>query len=214
MIAAVVPVKNEQGLPGFVHQVAAWVDNVWVVSDDKELPYEGIQDHARGVNVKAGFGSLGESIALGLRYANYEGVKRVVTIDAGWSHQPHDIPRLIAQDADVVIGSRFCPGGRHEGPWWRSVASQLYGRACTWRTHHRVSDWTSGFRAYSPAAVAVIAAHTLISKRHACQAEFLQVCLDAGLTVREVPITYRVMPGSTMNRQAAIEAFRLWKSFA
>lgn len=202
MIVAVIPVKDEPEIDEFEEEVAEWVDHVTVVDDSIGRP----DKHLFGLN------SLGDSLQLGL--AAHAGSHRVVTLDAGWSHDPRYIQDLVAVDADVVVGSRFCPGGHHEGPWWRSLASRLYGRACAYTTGYKVRDWTSGYRAYSPAAIRAITSHELVSKRHACQAEFLQVCLDAGLTVREIPITYRVMPGSTMSWAAAREAVRLWWSFA
>lgn len=205
MIAALIPVKDESAIKAFVIAVGAWVDRVVVVDDSTETIY--------GTDAMSfiGRGSLGGSLQDGLVHLGR--ALRVVTIDAGWAHDPRDIPRLLKKNADVVIGSRFCPKGRHEGPWWRSAASRSYAWACSWVTGYRVKDWTSGFRAYSPAAVRVISRHKLVSKRHACQAEFLKVCLDAGLTVAEVPISYRVMPGSTMNQAAAVEACKLWWSF-
>lgn len=193
MIAAVIPCKDEPDIASFVFNVQGYVDRVIVVDDSENRPL----GHLPGA------GSLAGSVLKGLQFCNeYD---RVVTIDAGGSHDPAEIPYLLEESADVVIGSRFTPGGIHQGPWWRQFGSRSYGRAWQIRTGQPIEDWTSGFRVYSRRALYAVQGPVWAS-RHAFQAEILNRALQADCTVVEVPITYSVMPGSTFGWSTAREA--------
>lgn len=197
-VTALIPVKDEPDLGPFLREVRHHVTQVCVVDDSRvwgDLP---------GVFHLTGAGSLGGSLLSGLHY--WHESDRVVTIDAGWSHDPDEIPYLLADTADVVIGSRFCPGGVHEGPWWRRSGSQAYARAWQLRTGQSIQDWTSGFRAYSHPALQALHGFQSTTRGHGVQAEILHYLLDLGFTVSEVPITYRVMPGSTLSWPVVREA--------
>lgn len=193
MIAAVIPVKDEPDIESFVAGVRGYVDRVIVVDDSVNRPL----GHVRGA------GTLAGSVLKGLQVCNE--CDRVVTIDAGGSHDPAEIPYLLEQSADVVIGSRFCEGGVHAGPQWRRLGSRMYGRAWQLRTGQSIADWTSGFRVYSRRAVYAVQG-PVWARRHAFQAEILNRALQADCTVAEVPITYEVKPGSTFGWPAAREA--------
>lgn len=184
---AVIPVKDEPDIETFKASVRHYVDEVVVVQG----------------------GTLGHDLRYGLQFgANRD---RVVTIDAGGSHDPADIPWMLEQHEDVVIGSRFCPGGHHGGPRSRRWGSRIYGLACVLATGNGIRDWTSGYRVYSPRAVKAILAADITADRHAVQAEMLRAAIQAGCTVTETPIHYQVMPGSTFNRKAAAEAITVWR---
>ncbi len=118
----------------------------------------------------------------------------IVHIDAGGSHDPADVyPMLeLAEEGfDVVIGSRFVRSGEHHGPWRRRVTSRLAAAALNLISLQDISDWTSGYRVYSPKARAAIKAHTFTTTGHAWQIEALWVCLQAGCRIVEHPIVYR-----------------------
>ncbi len=94
---------------------------------------------------------LGTAYVAGFRWAIDRGYESVVEMDADLSHDPADVPRLLhrLQDADLVVGSRYVPGGRIQN-WGLlrrllSLAGNLYARA--W-LGYEVRDSTSGFRAY------------------------------------------------------------------
>lgn len=118
----------------------------------------------------------------------------VAHIDAGGSHDPADLyPMLdLAEEGfDVVIGSRFCPRGQHLGTWRRKVTSRLASSALNLISLADIADWTGGYRVYSPAARAILAAHEFTTSGHAWQIESLWVLRQAGMRVVEHPITYR-----------------------
>lgn len=118
----------------------------------------------------------------------------VVHIDAGGSHDPYAVGPMLdiaAKGVDCVIGSRFCEGGEHHGPWKRRFTSRLASRALNAISFNtEIHDWTSGFRVYSPAAREVLAKHTFKMQGHAWQIEALWQIRAAGLRVAEFPIVY------------------------
>ena len=100
---------------------------------------------------RAGKLGLGSALAAAMQRAIEGQYRLLVTLDADWSHPPSCLPQLVAaaENAEVVLGSRYCPGGRVEGwPWLRRVAS----RANNWLAHHLagipVSDSSGNLRAY------------------------------------------------------------------
>lgn len=199
----VIPTRNEDQ-SAVDAMVEASPKVTTIVVDDSEPPLRDVAHVLRGT------GSLAGAILEGFRFAKEYHFSRCVIIDAGGSHDLADIPRMEAVDADVVIGSRFAPGGTHNGSWWRSVGSRVAARAFNLRYRTHIHDWTSGYRVYSDKAVAAILEAGPQCKRHAIQAEILAICIDAGLTVREVPITYTVGSGSTFSRKAVAEIIHLW----
>lgn len=177
---------------------------------------EAVRELARGpheVNLieRAGKQGLGTAYVAGFAWAIERGYTIVVEMDADLSHDPGDVPRLIAalDAADLVIGSRYVPGGRIEN-WsavrrWLSLAGNLYARL--W-LGFKVMDSTSGFRAYKVAALRAQDLTKLRSEGYAFQIEMTRRLHRSGATIREVPITFveRVQGRSKMSRRIVIEA--------
>ena len=139
----------------------------------------------------------------------------IVHVDAGGSHAMFDIQQVIDAtrhgNADVVIGSRFVQGGSHDGGWKHRTLSKTAARISNLVSRVDVQDWTSGLRGYSQAARLAIQEHSFVCDGHAWQIEALDVCLRAGLTVREVPISYR--PSSSQrNLGRTLEAAKAWRA--
>jgi dolichol-phosphate mannosyltransferase len=138
----------------------------------------------------------------------------VVEMDADLSHDPADIPQLLAalSQAELVVGSRYIAGGRIEN--WSlmrralSRAGNAYARLWFgWG----VRDATSGFRAYRAGALRAAGLDTLRSDGYAFQIEMVFRTLRARLRVREVPITFveRLGGRSKLSRRIVLEA--LWR---
>ena len=132
-------------------------------------------------------------------------------MDADLSHDPADVPRLLqrVQDADLVIGSRYVPGGRIKN--WGTIrkalsrGGNLYARA--W-LGFEVKDATSGFRAYRTPVLEDEDLDSLRSEGYAFQIELTRrVHLRDGAIV-EIPITFveRVRGSSKMSRSIVAEA--------
>lgn len=136
---------------------------------------------------------LGRSYVEAYRTAMAAGYSRVVQMDADLSHDPRYLTVLLraAESADVVIGSRYCPGGgvRH-WPVARLLMSRcanVYIRAAT---HLATHDSTSGYRCYTRRALASIPLDQIKSTGFAFQVEMTSCARSAGLRIVEVPIVF------------------------
>jgi len=146
------------------------------------------------VLVRRGRRGLGTAILEGVAEAGRRGFEVVVNIDADLSHDPADIPRLVAAvdgpgGADMVIGSRRVRGGRTVGwPLSRHVASRLVGWFTRWVLRVPVRDPSSGFRAMRLAALGRLEGP--FARGYAFHEDLLWRLHRAGGRVAEVPITF------------------------
>jgi dolichol-phosphate mannosyltransferase len=152
-VTVVVPAKDEEGLVGdIVDEVKPYADEVLVVDGhSRDRTRDIAAAHGARVILDGGRGK-GDALRLALKEARTE---IVVFIDADGSHDPRDIPRLVApiqaSDADLVIGSRG-KGGSDElhgtiDQFIRYVGSQLIMLAINYRWNVRLTDSQNGFRA-------------------------------------------------------------------
>jgi dolichol-phosphate mannosyltransferase len=154
---------------------------------------------------------LGPAYLSGFRYALGEGAALVIEMDADFSHQPHHVPALIdaAREADVVVGSRYVPGGavRDWGP-----VRRLVSRAGCWYARTvlgvQVRDLTGGFKCFRREVLTSLDLSAVRSRGYAFQVELTYRALVAGFRVREVPITFqeRRVGRSKMSRRIILEA--------
>ena len=157
---------------------------------------------------------LGPAYLAGFRHALADGADLVLEMDCDFSHDPNDVPRLVAAagDADVVLGSRYVAGGgvRNWGLLRRviSAGGSWYARVLL---QVRVRDLTGGFKCYRRAVLEAIDLDAVHSKGYAFQIETTYRALRAGFTVVEVPITFsdREAGGSKMSKAIVAEA--IWK---
>jgi dolichol-phosphate mannosyltransferase len=157
---------------------------------------------------------LGPAYLAGFRYALAGGAELVFEMDCDRSHDPRDVPRLraAAQEADVVLGSRYVEGGaiRNWGFVRRLVSAggSLYARLVLGVP---VRDLTGGFKCYRRRVLEHIDLDAVRSRGYAFQIETTYRALRAGFRVVEVPITFvdREVGGSKMSRSIVLEA--IWK---
>src|SRR5213083_1759350 len=157
---------------------------------------------------------LGPAYLAGFARALAEGATLVLEMDCDFSHDPNDVPRLVAAaaDADVVLGSRYVEGGgvRNWGLLRRIISSggSWYARVLL-GVH--VRDLTGGFKFYRRAVLESIDLDAVHSKGYAFQIETTYRALRAGFRVIEIPITFadREAGGSKMSRAIVAEA--IWK---
>jgi len=157
---------------------------------------------------------LGPAYLDGFRRALADGADAILEMDCDFSHSPGDVPRLIAalEGADLVLGSRYVPGGRVEN--WGLVRrfvsrfGSLYAQALLGLG---VRDLTGGFKCYRRAVVEALPLDEIHSKGYAFQIETTYRALRLGFRVVEVPITFvdRVEGGSKMSNAIVAEA--IWK---
>ena len=156
---------------------------------------------------------LGRAYIAGFHRALAEGAELVLEMDCDFSHDPRDVPRLIAatEDADVAIGSRYVEGGGTEN--W-GLLRRMISRAGSVYTRTLlmpVNDPTSGFKCFRRAVLERIDLDAIDSKGYAFQIENVYRALRAGFRVVEVPITFaeRETGHSKMSRAIVLEA--IWK---
>jgi dolichol-phosphate mannosyltransferase len=137
---------------------------------------------------------LGTAAWMAIDYAIQHQYLWLVTMDADWSHSPQDLPALLrtAEDADVVIGSRYCEGGKIEGwPWHRRWISRLLNKTSCAILKLPVSDASGAFRAYRVARLEELPTDQLQSKGYSYLEELLWYLKHTNATFRETPIVFR-----------------------
>jgi dolichol-phosphate mannosyltransferase len=158
---------------------------------------------------------LGPAYAAGFGRALNDGAEIVIEMDADFSHDPADLPRLVAAidaGADVAIGSRYVPGGATpDWPLFRRVISRggnLYARTMLGMP---VRDATAGFRAFTAEALTRLPYLQAEASGYGFQVEMAWRAHQAGLTIIEVPISFRDRTRGTskMGLPIVVEAMRL-----
>jgi dolichol-phosphate mannosyltransferase len=155
---------------------------------------------------------LGPAYLAGFERALADGADYVLEMDCDFSHDPADVPRLIAateNGADLALGSRYVPGGGTEN-WGLlrrmvSAGGSLYARALLGLG---IRDLTGGFKCYRRAVLERIDLAAIHSKGYAFQIEGTYRTIRAGFTVVEVPIRFvdRTAGQSKMSRTIFLEA--------
>jgi dolichol-phosphate mannosyltransferase len=157
---------------------------------------------------------LGPAYLDGFRWALELGADLIFELDCDFSHDPADVPRLAAAaaEADVVIGSRYVPGGgtKNWGLVRRLISrgGSLYAQILLGVP---IRDLTGGFKCYRREVVEAIDLDAIHSKGYAFQIETTYRALRAGFRVVEVPIVFtdREVGGSKMSKAIVLEA--VWK---
>ena len=161
---------------------------------------------------RPGKGGLGAAYLAGFGWALERGYAAMIEMDADGSHQPEDLPRLLRalEGADLVIGSRWIPGGTvRNWPKSREFLSRGANTYARLMLRVPVRDTTAGYRAYRAETLRAIALDTVRSQGYCFQIDLTLRAVNAGLTVREVPITFidRARGASKMSRAVMAEAF-------
>ncbi len=157
---------------------------------------------------------LGSATLAGFRYAIDHGYDWLVNLDADFSHPPRYLPDLLAKrgQADVVVGSRYVPGGRIEG-WglWRHFMSRGINTYARWLLGLPVRDCSGAFRCYRVAKLKELDLDGVWSRGYSFQEEILFRCRQAGCRFVEVPITFedRRFGQSKINWKEAVVALGL-----
>jgi dolichol-phosphate mannosyltransferase len=157
---------------------------------------------------------IGPAYIAGFRRALAEGAELVLEMDCDFSHRPADVPRLIAasDDADLVLGSRYAPGGGTEN--WGLVRRFVSRGGCLYAQillGMRVRDLTGGFKCFRREALEAIDLDALSAHGYAFQIETTYRVRRAGLRVREVPITFVERRAGASKMTGSIVAEAIWK---
>jgi dolichol-phosphate mannosyltransferase len=157
---------------------------------------------------------IGPAYIAGFHWALAEGAQLVLEMDCDFSHTPADVPRLIeaANDSDLVLGSRYAPGGGTEN--WGLVRRFVSRGGCLYAQillGMRVRDLTGGFKCFRREALEAIDLGALSAHGYAFQIETTYRIRRAGLRVTEVPITFVERRAGASKMTGAIVAEAIWK---
>lgn len=167
---------------------------------------------------RAGKQGLGTAYITGFKYALKKGYTYIFEMDADFSHNPDDLPRLYQtclDGADVAIGSRYTKGGNVKN-WpadrvFISYGASVYTRLITWMP---VKDCTAGFVCYHRKVLEKLPLDKVRFVGYAFQIEMKYRAWKAGFKLKEVPITFidRKEGISKMSKNIVREAiFGVWK---
>ncbi|MCI3226380.1 polyprenol monophosphomannose synthase [Streptomyces sp. NP-1717] len=219
----IIPTFNEaENIKRTVSRVRAAVPEADIlVADDNspdgtgkladELAADDSQVHVLHRKGKEG---LGAAYLAGFHWGMEHGYGVLVEMDADGSHQPEELPRLLTalKGADLVLGSRWVPGGRVVNwPRTREMISRggsTYSRALLGLP---LRDITGGFRAFRTETLDRLGLEEVASQGYCFQVDLARRAVEAGCHVVEVPITFvdRELGDSKMSRDILVEA--LWR---
>jgi len=158
---------------------------------------------------------LGRAYVAGFAKAIELGATKIVQMDCDFSHDPKDIPRMIAEDVDLVIGSRYVRGGDTPGwPFRRRMISRAGGIFIRLVTGMPLRDPTGGFKCWKVATLRKIEFTTVASAGYSFQLEMNHRTWKSGCVIREIPIVFtdRVAGYSKITAGIATESIRIaWR---
>jgi dolichol-phosphate mannosyltransferase len=218
----IVPTYNErENLAKLVAHLRSLPGNVHVLIVDDNSPdgtgaiADAISASDESVHVlhREGKLGLGTAYRAGFHYGLEHGFQYICTMDADFSHNPDRLPALLDKAAsgyDLVIGSRYVPGGAVVGsPALRKFVSY----AANWLAHTLLGvearDCTAGFRCYRRKVLETIDPDSIFSSGYSFLIEMAFHCQRAGFRIGEVPITFvnRTEGASKINRLEIYKAF-------
>jgi len=157
---------------------------------------------------------LGPAYLAGFRVALDDGADRIIEMDADFSHDPADLPRLIqaTEEADLAIGSRYVSGGgvTDWGPMRRFISrgGSAYSRLALGLP---VRDLTGGFKCYRRPVLETINLDTIEARGYAFQVETTYRAIRAGFRVVEIPITFKDRTDGSSKMSRSIVAEAMWR---
>jgi dolichol-phosphate mannosyltransferase len=228
-VAVVIPTYNEAGnIADVCTRVRSALPTASIVVVDDSSP-DGTAELARRVGDRIGAvtvlerpgkAGLGTAYRAGFAHALEDGAEVCVQIDADLSHDPAELPALVANvevGADLAIGSRYVPGGRTvDWPWQRRALSRWGNRYAAGLLGLAVNDATAGFRAYSADALRRMDYATVRAEGYGFQVEMTHRLVRAGGRIVEFPITFRdrTVGESKLDKgiigEASLLVLRLW----
>ena len=154
---------------------------------------------------------LGQAYLAGFELALLGGAELILEMDADFSHDPSYLPRMIeaARDADLVLGSRYVPGGGTRN--WGRLRSFVSRGGC-WYARRvlglPIRDLTGGFKCFRREVLEALDLSKVRSQGYAFQVELTYRALQLGFRIREIPIVFtdRRVGQSKMSRRIVLEA--------
>ncbi|GAA2013023.1 hypothetical protein GCM10009839_04540 [Catenulispora yoronensis] len=225
-VLVIIPTYNEaENLEKIVSRVHAANPQVHILVADDNSPdgtgklADKLAEKDERVKVlhRAGKEGLGKAYLAGFAWGIEHDYDVICEMDADGSHRPEDFPALlaalVAEDADLVLGSRYVPGGKTVGwPKRREVLSRGGNTWVRMVTGMRLKDATGGYRLFRRATLEKIDLASVSSAGYTFQVDLAWRTNRAGLKIVEVPITFveRELGASKMSGNIVAEA--LWRT--
>jgi glycosyltransferase involved in cell wall biosynthesis len=222
---AIVPTYNErENIEALVRALRAQPGDIHVLVVDDNSPdgtaalVQALAEADAGVHLlsRPGKLGLGSAYRAGFGYGLAHGYQYLCTMDADFSHDPASLPQLVdlaATGVDLVVGSRYVPGGRVVGStrWRRFVSGGANGLARVFLGVH-IRDCTAGFRCYRRRVLepgAGVDLDAIFSNGYSFLIEMGYTIQRAGFTTGEVPITFtnRTLGASKISKNEIYKAF-------
>lgn len=198
----ILPTYNErQNLPAMIDAIRTYLaadilivddnspDGTGQLADDLSRQHTSVQ-----VLHRAKKQGLGPAYLAGFQWALTRHYQSIIEMDCDFSHAPWDLPRMVHRSAtaDLVIGSRYIPGGGTEN--WdqrRRLVSQLGNAYVSLFLGSTIHDWTGGFRCFRRELLAEMNLSTVKAKGYVFQVEMAWRARQAGAVIAELPIRFR-----------------------
>jgi dolichol-phosphate mannosyltransferase len=222
-VLVIIPTYNElENLPLIVGRVRTAVPQAHLLVADDNSPdgtgqladtLAGADDHVHVLH-RLGKEGLGAAYLAGFAWGLEQGYDVLVEMDADGSHQPEQLPRLLLalQDADLVLGSRWVPGGSVVNwPLSRKILSRGGNLWTRISLGIPLQDATGGYRAFRRQTLLGLGLEHVVSAGYCFQVDLAWRALKAGFRVVEVPITFveREHGVSKMSQRIVVEALLL-----
>ncbi|GHH75982.1 dolichol-phosphate mannosyltransferase [Streptomyces sulfonofaciens] len=219
----IIPTYNEaENIKAIVGRVRESVPAVHVLVADDNSPdgtgkladeLAAVDDHVHVLH-RTGKEGLGAAYLAGFRWGLERDYGVLIEMDADGSHQPEELPRLLTAlgHADLVLGSRWVPGGRVVNwPKSRELLSRGGSTYSRLMLDMPLRDITGGYRAFRRETLEGLGLHQVASQGYCFQVDLARRSVKAGYQVVEVPITFveRAHGDSKMSRDIVVEA--LWR---
>jgi len=194
-VLIIIPAYNEaQSIAGVLRRLkdaAPEYDRVVIndgSKDDTAHVVRGLGEKLLQLPCNLGYG---RALQTGMKYGLVCGYDIIVSLDADGQHQPEDVRRLVRalneQNADMVIGSRYCDGQPYSGPFSRTAGQRLFSHLTRFLLGRRIYDTSSGFKVMHTNVCRAVVDRTFVD----LHTETLVRLSLLGFTIREVPITVR-----------------------
>lgn len=198
----ILPTYNERpNLPSMIDAIRTYIAADILVVDDNspdgtgqladELSRQHTSVHVLHRTEKQG---LGPAYIAGFQWALTRHYQSIIEMDCDFSHAPWDLPRMVHRSAtaDLVIGSRYIPGGGTEN--WdqrRRLVSRLGNAYVSLFLGSTIHDWTGGFRCFRRELLAEMNLDRVKAKGYVFQVEMAWRAFQAGAVITELPIRFR-----------------------
>jgi dolichol-phosphate mannosyltransferase len=212
--------ENLEGIVGAVLEQLSGSGRVLVVDDNSPDGTGELADRLAASNGSISVlhrsrkEGLGPAYLAGFAVALDGGAQRIVEMDADFSHDPTYLPKLIgaADHFDLVIGSRYVPGGgvTDWGPMRRFISrgGSSYARLALGLP---IRDLTGGFKCFRREVLEAINLETIEARGYAFQVETTYRAIRAGFRVVEIPIVFKDRADGTSKMSRSIVAEAIWR---